>query len=163
MYTTLSGHYPAAKFIAAKAMPNKPMENSRFREILEKDIRSSGSYAVLSSPAYSLLVKKTIITKITPETAEFVWLDAEGKILAQCLENSYSSSALPRLGKVEEHNKRAEYQRKYGKTTKQFHLRLTSHDQDIIDRLEQCDNIQGFIKSLVRKEIEREKKEKGRQ
>ena len=52
--------------------------------------------------------------------------------------------------------KRTEYQYKYDKdNTKQYRLKLnTTHDQDIIKHLDSMDNKQGYIKSLIRQDMQ---------
>lgn len=52
--------------------------------------------------------------------------------------------------------KRTEYQYKYDKdNTKQYRLKLNiTHDQDIIKHLDSMDNKQGYIKSLIRQDMQ---------
>ena len=52
--------------------------------------------------------------------------------------------------------KRTEYQYKYDKdNTKQIRLKLNlNHDKDILDRLDTVPNKQGYIKALIRADID---------
>ena len=46
------------------------------------------------------------------------------------------------------------------KNTKQYHLKLNINtDQDIINRLERVDSIQGYIKALIRSDIQKNRSE----
>lgn len=56
---------------------------------------------------------------------------------------------------------KADYDIKFMRThTKQFRLQLNiEKDKDVISYLESKTNVNGFLKALIRKEIEHEKKE----
>lgn len=134
------------------------MKNSKFRSLIENEIKEKGSYDVLNDSDFSMLVKETVIEKTTDKKkARFIWLDKEGCILTECMEENYTASTLPRIGKITIQDKRAQYLKDYAKTMTQFNLRFTKHDADVIEALKAQPNKQAYIKELIRKDLNRKK------
>ena len=136
------------------------MQDSRFRALVEEEIKKQGTYDVLAGSEFSVLVKKTVIERLQRGRVRYTWCSGDDEILAECTTTKDEESALPKLGKIKYESKRNEYQNAYAKNTlTQFNLRFTAHDADVIEALKAQPNKQAYIKELIRKDI----KERGRE
>lgn len=129
-------------------------KDSVFRKLAEQEISKHGLQQALTSPAFQTVITKTVILEQGKSKATYLWYDKDGGIVAEHQVSDRDTDVPMKIGHVEVVNARAEYLRNYNRKTRHYHLRMTEHDRDVIDWLDHhCENIQGYIKSLIRKDM----------